>query len=132
MIEGVAMEKALQHYRQHWPRVEDVSASQPYDIHCAAGSRELRGEVKGTSLDGSVVQLTPNELAHARTHWPRIALFVVHGIELDHDSATGQLTAHGGEITVYEPWNVDECELMPTGFSCFLPPSSLVDSHTES
>ena len=132
LIEAVAMEKALQHYRQHWPRVEDVSASQSYDIHCAAGTRELRVEVKGTSLDGSVVPLTPNELAHSRTHWPRVALFVVHGIELDQDLATGQLTADGGEITVYEPWNVDDCELVPTGFSCFLPPSSLADPRTES
>lgn len=132
LIEAVAMEKALQHYRQLWPRVEDVSASQSYDIHCAGGSRELRVEVKGTSLDGSVVQLTPNELAHARTHWPRVALFVVHGIELDQDLATGRLTADGGEITVYEPWNVDECELVPTGYSCFLPPSSIADPRTES
>lgn len=120
-IEQAAMSRALQHYRQHWPVVEDVSASRPYDIYCTGNGQELRVEVKGTTLDGTAVQLTPNEVAHARTHRPRVALFIVHDLALEQDTETGQFSAHGGTVTIHEPWDIDDCELVPTGYSCLLP-----------
>ena len=99
--------------------MEDVSASSCYDLHCRDGRRQLGVEVKGTSLDDAAVLLPPNEVEHARTHSGRMELFVVSNIELRRSN--GEKVACGGEIRILAPWKIEECELEPTGYRCYLP-----------
>jgi hypothetical protein len=43
--------------------VEDVGATESYDLDCSKEKDELHVEVKGTTTDGLAVLLTPNEVA---------------------------------------------------------------------
>ena len=120
-IEGYAMERAKAYYERRGWSVEDVSASRPYDLHCTKpGGKELRVEVKGTTGGGSEVLLTPNEVTHAREHYPRVALFVVAGVETSDESGGLSVTGGGAERD-YEPWQIDEGDLAPLGYSYALP-----------
>jgi Domain of unknown function (DUF3883)/EVE domain len=116
LIERHAMERAIAHYRSQGWSVEDVSATASYDLRCSRpDGQELRVEVKGTSGDGSSVLLTPNEAAHARAHYPHVALFVVAGILVSEDGAAAFL-ARGGVERVHEPWDIEAGLLVPVGF----------------
>lgn len=119
-VELRAMAAAKRHFARSWEHVEDVSATQSYDLHCTKGHRELRVEVKGTTGDGSVVLLTPNEVQHARTHFPDVALFVLSGVVLDLSDAN-RPHAKGGVVRVIAPWNLDESGLVPQSYAYFLP-----------
>lgn len=100
--------------RDGW-RVEDVSTTRSYDLHCRRGGEVLRVEVKGTAGDGSAVLLTPNEVAVAREHHPETALLVVSDIGLRRDRE--QLVAVGGRLSSLSPWHPDEVgRLTPLGF----------------
>lgn len=125
-IELHAMTLALKHYREHWPRVDDVSGSKPYDLHCSGSRRELRVEVKGTTGDGSAVLLTPNEVEHALTYFPDVALFIVSRISLELD-ASGQPSAVGGACRVIEPWDIETAELVPLSYACIVGPKARGD-----
>jgi hypothetical protein len=57
-IEFHAMNLAVGHYTSLWQEVIDVSATQPFDLLCRTGDRELRVEVKGTTSFGTSVLLT--------------------------------------------------------------------------
>jgi hypothetical protein len=91
--------------------VADVSASQSFDLRCYREGEEIRVEVKGTTSEGWRVLLTPNEVAHARNRYPHVALVVVANIAVD-DSET---VATGGDVSVYEPWDIGRGELTPVG-----------------
>jgi hypothetical protein len=51
LIEGRAMTVARAHYETACWIVEDVSATQSYDLHCLRNTEELRVEVKGTTSE---------------------------------------------------------------------------------
>jgi hypothetical protein len=120
-IERRAMELAAAHYEALGWRVEDVSTKEPYDLHCTrANGQELRVEVKGTTGDGAQVLLTPNEVEHARAHYPAVALFVVAHIVTD-EVASGRQEASGGTVQIIEPWRVDDGVLVPVGYAYSVP-----------
>jgi len=100
--------------------VENVGATRSYDLHCTRGDAELRVEVKGTTSDGSDVLLTPNEVAHARDHYPRVALFVVSRITLT-DLNDGTVAPSGGNVRVVWPWRIDDGALSPVGYAYAVP-----------
>jgi Protein NO VEIN, C-terminal len=108
-----------EHYGQTWD-VEDVSATQSYDLHCTRDGKELRVEVKGTTSEGWRVLLTPKEVAHAENRYPGVALAVVSRIVVNEE----ETEATGGLLTVYEPWKISDGELTPVGFTYRVPPSS--------
>ena len=121
VVEAHAMELARRHFeRQGWV-VEDVSGHESYDLHCTRrGGQELRVEAKGTTGDGATVLLTPNEVAHARRQYPRVALFVVAGIQVA-AAADGPPHATGGTAHVYDPWRIGHGALIPVGYA-YTPP----------
>jgi hypothetical protein len=121
-IERHAMERAIAYYRTQGWQVEDVSATNSYDLRCTqADGRELRVEVKGTTGDGSQVLLTSGEVRHARAHMPDVALFILAGIKLGDDPEIAAL-ASGGQGMVYEPWVLNDDDLSALAYM-YHPPS---------
>jgi hypothetical protein len=114
-IEDHAMALATQYYARLGWEVTDVSLHEPYDLRCTrAGVPPLHVEVKGTTGDGSQVLLTPNEVAHARTQHPHIALVVVANLSLM--PTPDGWVASGCDLRVVQPWLVDDTNLRPIGF----------------
>jgi hypothetical protein len=115
------MERAIGYFTARGWRVEDVSATSSYDLHCTReDGEELRVEVKGTTGDGSQVLLTPNEVEHAREQFPHVALFVVAAVEVSAASGSDPV-ATGGAEQVWLPWAIDEGRLIPVGFAYSVP-----------
>lgn len=114
-VELYAMRLAYEHYSARWPIVLDVSATEPFDLHCLRGSLELRVEVKGTASTGDSVLLTRNEVSHAQQHADRVALFVVSHIKVD---SAGVAT--GGQVSRFEPWQIEASQLNPIAYECRL------------
>jgi hypothetical protein len=124
-IERRAVSVARAHLERSWDTVDDVGAVESYDLHCASGATELRVEVKGTTAEGLAVVLTANEVEHARSHAPHVALAVVSGIVLGrkgHESPT----AAGGVLTMWSPWDISRGHLTPTEYAYGVPPGGRV------
>ena len=114
-VELHAMGAAIAHYSGAW-NVEDTSAGNPYDLVLARPGETRYVEVKGTAGLGEQINLTANEVAHARRHRGEVVLFVVHGINIDRSDPANPL-ATGGTTTITDPFDVDAGELRPTAFS---------------
>ncbi len=113
-VEKRAMQVAVDHLREKWMVVMDVSATESFDILCRSGEEILHVEVKGTTSDGATVILTRNEVLHARSQHPRVALYVVS--EIDIELSKTDFVASGGLLTRYEPWAIDDFPLLPVSF----------------
>lgn len=120
-VERHAQQLAENHYLQEGYEVTDVSQSHSYDLHCESEGDELHVEVKGTTGDGDTVFLTRNEVAHARIDDVRVALFFVGGICLDRIQP--QPVASGGDVRIFDPWDIDKGTLKPMQFEYRLPDS---------
>jgi hypothetical protein len=119
------MEAAIAHFRQAegWTDVEDVSAGESYDLLCRHPQRpDLRVEVKGTRSAGESVFLTRNEVAHARSYAPNIALFVLSDIHVVDARADPPMVA-GGTQRVWLPWRIDDDDLTATVYQ-YVPPGT--------
>lgn len=114
-VELHAMAAAIAHYDDAWD-VEDTSAGNPYDLLLTRPGETRYVEVKGTAGLGEQINLTANEVAHARTHRGQVVLFVVHGINIDRSDPANPL-ATGGTTTITDPFDVDAGDLRPTVFS---------------
>lgn len=120
-IEAYAMQRAITHYQKQGWRVFDVSSSASFDLRCMRhADEELHVEVKGTTTEGVQMLLTANEVKHARSQYPNVALFLVAEIQVRR-SSTGDIQASEGRTHVLEPWNIEEAELAPVAFTCTLP-----------
>ena len=115
-IEMHAMKVAAAHYRLRMWDVKDTSADHPYDLECRSGDRILRVEVKGTTGDGSTVNLTAGEVRNARLH--PSALFVLHNIELERGDKP---LASGGIDHILEPWTPYDDDLRATQYRYGVP-----------
>jgi hypothetical protein len=120
-IEQHAVDLAEQHYRkQNW-NVRNVSVTAPYDLHCTrAMGAELRVEVKGTTSEGTNVFLTKNEVAHAHAHYPNVALLVVSNIRVS-TTEDDAVIAEGGTIRLFEPWELNDADLIALDYSYRVP-----------
>ena len=110
-VEEYAIGKAKAHFEALSYAVEVVG--KPYDLRCSKGSELLHVEVKGTTSDGEIVLLTPNEVAFARGHKETMALFIVSNAE---SSKADETKISGGRITVLQPWDIDTGVLEPIGY----------------
>ncbi|WP_208326003.1 protein NO VEIN domain-containing protein [Amycolatopsis arida] len=113
VVEDHAVTQAVAHYESRGWRVTVVG--KPYDLQCRRGTEELHVEVKGTTGAAAAVELTVNEVEHARDNLTD--LFVVSEIVLDGDRA-----ASGGTTHLYENWTPADDALQPTKFRYRLPP----------
>jgi hypothetical protein len=111
-----AMDRAKTHFAEQGWQVEDVSARAPFDLKCVKPKRtDLRVEVKGTTGDGTQILLTRNEVDHAHTVYPDIALFVLHHIDVEVKET--EVMAYGGSPRIILPWDIRSGILVPLGFS---------------
>ena len=116
-VELRAMEVAARCYREKGWKVEDVSATESYDLRCTRDGDELHVEVKGVTSDGSDVNLTRNEVEHARER--RTALFVLSHVEVSYTGDGPE--ASGGDARILCPWRVDDGDLTALAYSYRLP-----------
>lgn len=116
-IEDYAMAAAAAHYTQQGWHVDDVSATQPYDLRCTRGdTAELHIEVKGTTSEGNRVLLTRNEVIHARSQYPHVALFILAEIRWA-PCEGGEYQLSGGMSIIHEPWTLNGRDLVPLAYA---------------
>ncbi|WP_254393373.1 protein NO VEIN domain-containing protein [Streptomyces buecherae] len=116
-IELHAEDMAVAHYeRQGWA-VERIG--KPYDLHCTRAREERRVEVKGTTGAATSVDLTINEVEHARNPRHTVDLYVVSDISVDVRSP--DYATSGGRVTHLEDWSPAEEDLRPRSFEYRLP-----------
>jgi hypothetical protein len=119
-IEVRAMALATQHFKRLGFKVKDVSSNHPYDLRCVKGADRVDVEVKGTTTAGETILLTPNEVQHALTTYPRTALAVARDVELA-DAGTSSPKASEGTLEVHAPWRPLDVDLKPVGYTYALP-----------
>jgi hypothetical protein len=114
-VELRAMAVAISHYEDDWD-IEDTSAGNPYDLVLTRPGETQYAEVKGTAGLGEQINLTANEVVHARKHSGRVVLFVVYDIDVDRSDPANPL-ATGGTTRITDPFDVDAGELRATAFT---------------
>ncbi|MEU7833671.1 DUF3883 domain-containing protein [Nonomuraea sp. NPDC049129] len=115
-IERHAVELAIEHYEQAGWTAEEVG--KPYDLRLTKPGGERHVEVKGTTGAPTSVELTVNEVQHAR-EFPAVDLFVVSDITVA--GATPDFTTSGGTVTLVPDWEPAEEDLRPTRFEYRIP-----------
>lgn len=118
-VELRAMALATEHYQAEGWQVEDVSATESFDLRCTRSGEELHVEVKGTTSNRPQVVLTRNEVIHAR-EYASVALVWVSNIELEFTDG-GQASANGGVTQVIDRWLLDDGALEALSFAYTLP-----------
>ena len=73
-------------------------------------------EVKGTTAGLGKVLLTANEVALHQSRHPQNILIVVHNVDL----LEMRTKAVGGQVRVFEAWDITTTTLTPLSFSCQL------------
>ncbi len=117
-IELHAEDMAVAHYEAEGWTVDRLG--KPYDLRCTRGTEERHVEVKGTTGAPTSVELTINEVLHARDKETTVDLYVVSDITLDtHTYATS-----GGEVSHYLDWEPAEQDLRPRRYEYRLPLTS--------
>ncbi|MEU8717973.1 DUF3883 domain-containing protein [Streptomyces sp. NPDC048663] len=116
-IEEHAEQLATAHYQSHGWTVEKLG--KPYDLRCTRGAEERHVEVKGTTGAPTSVELTINEVLHARDTKNTVDLYVVSDIRVD--TRTDPYTATGDNVTHYHDWEPAEEDLRPRKYEYRLP-----------
>ncbi|WP_228044914.1 protein NO VEIN domain-containing protein [Streptomyces ferrugineus] len=116
-IELHAEDTAVAHYEGEGWTVERLG--KPYDLHCTRGGEERRVEVKGTTGAATSVDLTINEVEHARDPQNTVDLFVVSDINVD--MRTDNCKATGGRVLHLHDWAPADEDLRPRSFEYRLP-----------
>ncbi|WP_235029439.1 protein NO VEIN domain-containing protein [Streptomyces sp. 3213.3] len=116
-IELHAEDMAVADYeRQGWT-VERIG--KPYDLHCTRAREERRVEVKGTTGAATSVELTINEVEHARNPRHTVDLYVVSDITVGAHSS--DYATSGGRVTHVKDWFPADEDLRARRFEYRLP-----------
>ncbi len=116
----VAKEYLLSLSRWTEDEIVDTSAKKPYDFACENGSDVVRVEVKGLSGGLGPVNITFGESVHARSEETPMMLIVISEIEVI--AVDGDFEGSGGELRVWDPWQIGEGTLRPSQYD-YWPPS---------
>ena len=119
VIERRAVDLATAHLVEQGYTVEDVGATEPYDLDATKPGEHLYVEVKGTTSLGVEVVLTQGEVQLNREKHPDTVLMVVRSIQLHR--VDGNVAASGGELRVTRPWAVDDAALTPISYRYVVP-----------
>ena len=125
-VEARAMKMATEFYTRRGWTVRDVHSSESYDLLCLRNGKVKHVEVKGTTEDGAMVLLTPNEVRHAREN-PCTALFVLSNVRVE-PAEDGTISVMGGACHLNDPWHIDDGTLTPLGFRYQVPAPRAKDS----
>ncbi|MFE7129515.1 DUF3883 domain-containing protein [Streptomyces sp. NPDC057638] len=113
-IEEHAENLAIAHYTNEGWEVEKLG--KPYDLRCTQPDKERHVEVKGTTGAPTSVELTINEINHARSAENTVDLYVVSDIRIAQDYTTS-----GGNVLHLTDWEPAEEDLRPRKFEYRLP-----------
>lgn len=122
-VERAAVERRAMEAATSWlnangfVEIRDVHANHSCDFMATRDGIEHAVEVKGTTSGLGKVILTANEVALHRKSHPANLLIVVHNIEL----IEFRSTAVSGTVRVFNPFKIDESELVPLSYMCRLP-----------
>ncbi|MGW1766107.1 DUF3883 domain-containing protein [Streptomyces sp. NPDC002073] len=116
-IEKHAEQMATELYESEGWTVEKLG--KPYDLRCTRGTEERHVEVKGTTGAATSVELTINEVLHARDEANTVDLFVVSDIKVD--TSTDPYTPDGGTVWHRKDWEPAEEDLRPRKYEYRLP-----------
>jgi len=120
-IERRAVDLAVDHLRtMGCTKIKDVGATESWDLECLHDGNPLRVEVKGTQGGLGSVELTANEVDHARQIRDgrvaaALALVVCTDISATVDM-NDRIETTGGNMHWIHPWSLDEAALRPTKF----------------
>ncbi|WP_226961794.1 MULTISPECIES: protein NO VEIN domain-containing protein [Streptomyces] len=118
-IELRAEDMAVEHYQREGWTVERLG--KPYDLHCTRNGEVRCVEVKGTTGAATSVELTVNEVEHARKPHNTVDLYVLSDIKVDVRSEP--YVASGGRVTHLKGWEPADEDLRPRSFEYRLPPT---------
>ena len=118
-IERRAVTLAIMHYEAAGYSVEDTGAYESFDLRCKSAESEIRVEVKGTTGFGERIQVTANEIHHAKLGLTRVDLFLVTKIQVLRSPEGPH--ALGGEVRVIESWIPRDEHLQPHSFYYSVP-----------
>ncbi|MFG2194441.1 DUF3883 domain-containing protein [Streptomyces sp. NPDC048639] len=116
-IELHAENMAVAHYELEGWTVERLG--KPYDLHCTRNGEERRVEVKGTTGAATSVELTINEIEHARNPQYTVDLYVVSDIKVD--VRTDPHATAAGRVLHLHDWEPADEDLRPRSFEYRLP-----------
>jgi len=110
-VESHAVKLASDYYREQGYEVTEVG--KPYDLLTVKGSEELHVEVKGSTMSVDDVELTINEVRHAREI--PTDLYVVDQIRLERLN-DGSIRTSGGRVRHWPNWTPADGSLSPTRY----------------
>ncbi|MBP2211105.1 hypothetical protein JOJ87_001449 [Rhodococcus ruber] len=113
-VEERAVAVATEYFENLYYAVENVGATESFDLVATKGDERLTVEVKGTTSLGQEVVLTRNEVLHHKEAYPNNALVIVRSIVLDR--TVEPPAASGGVIGVTHPWAIDDEDLTPVSY----------------
>ena len=108
----------MQHYRDQGA-TKIVELGKPYDLRVTLAGVERHVEVKGSSQLLATVELTRNEVSHAKTYTP-MDLVVVDDIRWSRNAA-GEVATTGGALRIWSNWTPVQEDLSPTKYAYNLP-----------
>ncbi|MFF0318936.1 protein NO VEIN domain-containing protein [Micromonospora sp. NPDC005252] len=117
-IERHAVEVAKDHYRS-LGATEIIELGKPYDLLVRGLGPDRHVEVKGSAQPAANVELTVNEVTHARGN-PHADLVVVDKIAWI-SQTDGSYETTGGHTRIWENWSPDSAALRPTRYLYELP-----------
>jgi hypothetical protein len=115
-IENHAVERAVEYYKQ-LGGLNLTKLGKPYDLSLLLGGVLRHVEVKGSSLFIETVELTINEVAHAKSYQPT-DLIVVDGIEWSRSGS--RIVTAGGRFRVWSDWTPSDQNLSAQRFAYML------------
>ena len=118
-IERRAVEVAIDWYAERDYTIEYTGDSSSYDLLVTRGAEVRRVEIKGTTNQGTTVELTWREVDNARDFTP-VDLFLVYGIEFER-LPDGNAQGFGGYAKLWSDWTPEEASLKATRFRHTLP-----------
>ena len=118
-IEKHAVDLVMSHYQEHGYTVTDVGATESYDVLAIQGTEELHIEVKGSSGTANDVELTANEVTHARAGTPT-DLVVVDEIKWTR-LGDGTVQTTGGRRRSWRNWQPADEDLTASRYRYHLP-----------
>ncbi len=124
-IERHAVDWALAYLVAEGYDVEDVGATEPYDILAMNDEEELHVEVKGSTGTATTVELTDGEVLQG---WADIGsvFIVVDQIVLERLDGDERRTS-GGRPRVWWPWTPEEERLKPIRYRYVVPPGGTAE-----
>jgi hypothetical protein len=115
-VESHAVKLAIAHYTGEGYNVTEVG--KPYDLCAVKDGEELHVEVKGSTQTANDVELTKNEVHHARA--VRTDLYVVDQIEYG-KMEDGSIRTRGGCVRMWAGWQPATADLTPSRYRYMLP-----------